>query len=150
MSINTLVNKLGSPITVAPGLGNTGNYDIFPDNDPSINTTPLDIDSIMGYPAGTNTTDQGIVEGTITVNPGVAVPRPDGNIGEETGSQGNLSAGDIDAINNHHPNDGTKITVGVKDVGEGKFVTDTLTITNGDHAIVVSGIAENKVRIDSS
>jgi hypothetical protein len=32
--------------------------------------------------------------------------------------------------------DGTKITVGTKDVGEGRSVTDTLTITNGDRAIV--------------
>jgi len=46
--------------------------------------------------------------------------------------------------------DGTKITVGTRDVGEGRSVTETLTITNGDRAIVVTGIADNNVQIDSS
>jgi len=46
--------------------------------------------------------------------------------------------------------DTTKITVGTKGVGEGRSVTDTLTITNGDRAIVVTGIADNNVQIDSS
>ncbi len=46
--------------------------------------------------------------------------------------------------------DGTKITVGTRDVGEGRTVTDSLTITNGDRAISVTGIADNNVQVDSS
>ena len=40
--------------------------------------------------------------------------------------------------------------MGTRDVGEGRTVTDSLTITNGDRAIVVTGIANNNVQIDSS
>ncbi len=43
--------------------------------------------------------------------------------------------------------DGTKITVGTKDLGHSIKVSDTLTITKGDQAIVVTGIADNNVEI---
>ena len=45
--------------------------------------------------------------------------------------------------------DGTKITVGTKDIGrdDGMTVSDTLTITRGDQAIEVTGIADNNVQI---
>lgn len=43
--------------------------------------------------------------------------------------------------------DGTKITVGTKDIGNAFTVTDTVTITKGDQAIEVTGVAENNVQI---
>jgi hypothetical protein len=43
--------------------------------------------------------------------------------------------------------DGTKITVGTKDIGNRLTVTDDLTITKGDQAIVVTGIGDNDLRI---
>jgi hypothetical protein len=42
---------------------------------------------------------------------------------------------------------GTKITVGTKDVGNRLTVTDDLTITKGDQGILVTGIGDNNLRI---
>lgn len=44
---------------------------------------------------------------------------------------------------------GTKITVGTKNVGNRLTVTDDLTITKGDQAVVVTGIGDNDVRISN-
>jgi hypothetical protein len=43
--------------------------------------------------------------------------------------------------------DGTKITVGTKDVGNRLTVTDDLTITKGNQGILVTGIGDNDLRI---
>ncbi|NJN46844.1 MAG: DUF1521 domain-containing protein [Candidatus Competibacteraceae bacterium] len=43
--------------------------------------------------------------------------------------------------------DGTKITVHTSPTGNGQTVTDTVTITKGDQAIQVTGIANNNVQI---
>lgn len=43
--------------------------------------------------------------------------------------------------------DGTKITVGTKNIGNRLTVTDDLTITKGDQGILVTGIGDNDLRI---
>jgi hypothetical protein len=43
--------------------------------------------------------------------------------------------------------DGTKITVHTRPSGNGQTVTDSVTITQGDQAIEVTGVADNNVRI---